>query len=63
MVINDLLSNSFYRYNQTLLAEHLKVNRGTLRKYKDDLAGDKHIVRKENGSYILYAKLSERMVK
>lgn len=42
--IPALLSNRFYRGNQSLLAKEMGINRGTLRKYMNDEEGDYHVV-------------------
>ena len=43
--IPALLSNRFYRNNQSLLANDIGINRGTLRKYMNDEAGEFHYVK------------------
>lgn len=45
MTLKDLLLNSFFRGNQTLLSETLKINRGTLRKYLEDTEGNHHLIK------------------
>ena len=52
MTINDLLLNTHYRGNQTLLAKNLNVNRGTLRKYMTDEAGEFHFIKEYTDSKI-----------
>lgn len=43
--IPALLSNRFYRNNQSLLAKDMGINRGTLRKYMNDDDGAFHHVK------------------
>ncbi len=54
MILKDLLSKKEYRGNQSLLAKDLNISRNTLAKYVDDETGEKHIIRKQYGSYVLF---------
>jgi|GEM_PF-5832857 len=56
MTIPELLSNSYYRFNQSLLASELGVNRATLKKYAEDAKGEHHILREIDGEYFLFTK-------
>jgi len=47
--VSDLLNTEEFRHNQTGLAIALNVNRGTLRKYMEDLDGENHEVREFKG--------------
>jgi len=46
--VNDLLLTLEFRLNQSKLARALNVNRGTLRKYITDVAGEYHEIRNFN---------------
>ena len=59
MTISDLLNNSYYRGNKTVLARELNVSRNTLRKYAEDKDGMTHIIRKQYGEYVLFGLLSK----
>lgn len=50
MTINKLLFNAHYRGNQSLLAADLNVNRGTLRKYMNDVMGEFHFIKINNAT-------------
>ncbi len=45
MTINTFLYNAHYRGNQSLLANDLKVNRSTLKKYMTDIIGEFHFIK------------------
>ena len=45
MTITELLSTPYYRGNQSLLAEELGVNRGTVRLYAKDTEGKFHFIK------------------
>jgi len=47
--VADLLHTSEFKHNQTQLAIALNVNRGTLRKYMEDMDGENHEVREFKG--------------
>ncbi len=49
--IRELLLMKVVAGNQCLLARFLKINRGTLRKYKDDMNNERHVVIIQNGKY------------
>lgn len=63
MTINDLLENKMFRFNQSYLAKTLNIQRGTLRKYKDDLDGLHHFVRESNdgSTFELFTNQSEKI--
>lgn len=54
MTITELLQTKMYRNNQSFLARELGVNRGTFRKYMNDLAGEFHFIRKAGSEYQLF---------
>ena len=59
MTLTDLLAKPFYRNNQSFLARDLGISRNTLTKYLADTKGDKHIIRKQYGEYVLFGKLTK----
>lgn len=60
VTINELLNTMEFLKNQTLLANDLGVNRGTLRKYMNDLDGEFHQVRVFNGKRQLLVLTSKK---
>lgn len=61
MTIQDLLNTKMYRGNQSFLARELGINRGTFRKYKDDMTGEFHIIREANGKLELFTNQSNKV--
>ncbi len=59
MTLQDLLNKPFYRGNQSFLAKELGISRNTLTKYLTDTVGEKHIVRKQKGKYVLFGLLTK----
>lgn len=55
--IQSLLLTPTFMGNQSKLAKLLNVSRGTIRKYKDDINNDHHVVLKKDETYVLMAKL------
>lgn len=60
MTISDLLSNKFYRNNQSVLSVDLGVNRGTLRKYMNDEKGEFHFVRNSGDKLELFTNQTNK---
>lgn len=68
MTLNDLLGNSFFRGNQTLLSNTLNINRGTLRKYLEDTKSEYHFIKCNKKSagfdeYELFTNTTKRIKK
>ena len=64
MTIHNLLFNTHYRGNQSLLANDLKVNRSTLRKYMTDILGEFHFIKINNdGPMELFTNQSNKAEK
>lgn len=61
MTIDDLLRTRYYKNNQSKLAKHLKVNRGTLRKYIHDLDGKHHFVKARVDGIHLFTNVSNKI--
>ncbi|MCP4985204.1 MAG: hypothetical protein GY928_03775 [Colwellia sp.] len=59
MTLQDLLNKPLYRGNQSFLAKELGISRNTLTKYLTDTVGEKHIIRKQKGKYVLFGLLTK----
>ena len=60
LTIDKLLQTKSINYNESKLADFLNVHRSTISKYKDDLSGDKHLVRYRNDKYELLTIASRK---
>lgn len=61
MTIPELLSNDYFRYNQTFLSKKLNVTRSTLRKYMNDTAGIHHHIEFKDESLQLYTNQTNKI--
>lgn len=55
--IDELSKSIEIKYNETRLSKLLHINRGTLRKYRDDMSGKYHCIRFIDNKYKFFALL------